>query len=425
MADGLFGDGAFGQFMADPMTQMGIALLAARRRDERGRGTGFGEQLGEAFGTTMGWQQRVAQMQMQQLQRQQALAAQQRQQQEDAFRGRIKAGEFNTPEGQLDYEKLSGAGLAEGAMPLDTGLRLQEMRTNREERLAANKDMAAQRAELMREQMAQRGELAQANIAMRRDLAGMTGAIAQQNAATQRMMVEARIADMRNKQSVSPFAATPTYKSGVRVLEQQTKRLPELDQIENDIKRWQELNQKVDTGPVSGRLPTQYFNAEFQELKALENKLAMNNFKAGQGQMSNFERNLIVGGGPNTKNYREANQNITQIMMGATQNAREKLDFQQAWLDAKGTIAGADAAWQKYLDDNPRFVLGKDKTLVPNPQRADWGTYFAQTAAAPQQPEAPAQPAQPAAGRTVTRRLRNKRTGQIRIEYSDGTTELQ
>lgn len=72
MANGLFGEGAFGQFMADPMTQMGIALLMARRRDEQGRGTDFGQQLGEAYGNTMGWQRQVAQMQMQQFMQQEA-----------------------------------------------------------------------------------------------------------------------------------------------------------------------------------------------------------------------------------------------------------------------------------------------------------------------------------------------------------------
>lgn len=424
MADGLFGDGQFGEFMMNPMAQLGIALLAAPRRDAQGRGTGLGQQLGSAMNTSMGWQQALGQMRAQQMQQQQMQAQQQKAQREAALRERMTKGEFNTPEGQLDYEKLFQQGIMEGVMPFESGMKLQETKENREERLAQNKALAEQRAELLREQMAQRGEIAQAQIDMRRDLAGMTSAIARQNADTQRMMVQARIDDMKQRQAISPFSQAPSYKSGLRVLEQQTKELPALDQVENDIKRWQQLNDTVDTGPVAGRLPTQYFNSEFQELKALENKLAMNNFKPGQGQMSNFERSLIVGGGPNTKNYREANRNITQIMLGATQNAREKLDFQQAWLDAKGTVAGADAAWQKYLDANPRFTLdAKTKTLMPNQKRQDWGSFFAGTAAAPQAP-AQAAPAQPQGqGRTVVRRGREKSTGRTVIQYSDGTIE--
>lgn len=385
MANGLFEDDPFGQFMANPMTQLGIALMAAPRRDAQGRGTGLGQQMGSAMGSFQNWQQAIAQMQMQKFQQEQMQRQQQRAQQEEEFRKSLQGPEFRTPEGKLDYEKVSEAGLTQGFMPLDTGLRLQETKENREERLAANRERQIQQAELAREQMAQRGEIARAQIDMRRDIAGMTGAIARQNADTQRMMVESRIADLHRQREVNPFGNAPSYKSGVKVLEDQYKMLPEYDKIDSQLKRWIQLNDNVETGPVAGRLPPQYFNPDFQELEKLESNLAMNNFKPS-GQMSNLERGLIVGGGPNRKHYKEANKNNILLMMGATQNGREYLDFQQAWLSARGSLPPA-SAWQKYLNENPRYLLdAKTRNLIPNPQRKDWASYFGGTAAPPQAP---------------------------------------
>src|SRR5574337_37785 len=412
MADGLFGDNSggfdFNKLLMDPTMQMAISLLSQPNRNQLGQRIPVGQQLGGAAQQFQQAMMAVENMKAKKVagQREARLAAEQERQvklQED-FRQKLASGAFNDPNGQIDWNKVQEAGVAGGVLPIEQGLRVQEMEESRKsreamtrEQIKAREEAQQQALELRREALKQQEALAQQGFGLRRDIAGMTNAIAGQNAATQRqnaetqrMLAEARIADIKQKQAMNPAGNSPTYKSGVRILEQQAKILPQFDEIENDLKRWQDLNAQVTTGPVAGRRLIS-FDPAYQELETLQNKLAMNNFKPGQGQMSNFERTLIVGGGPNTHNNPETNMRITAVMQGAVQNAREKQDFQSTWLETHKTLGGADAAWQKYLNDNPRFVKDpKTKQIAPNPARQDWGTYFQGKLAAPATAPTPA-----------------------------------
>lgn len=388
MADGLFG-GNFdvNALMSDPTMQLALSLLAQPNRNALGQRIPFGQQIG---GAAQQFQQ--AQMALENLkakkvagQREERLAAEQARQvkQQQDFQQKLASGAFNDANGQIDWNKVQVAGITGGVLPLEQGLRVQEMEEGRKSREAMQKATLQQQEELKQATLQQQRGLAEERLQQQRMLAGMTNTIMQQNAGTQRqnaetqrMLAEARIAEIKQRQAANPAGNSPTYKSGVRILEQQAKVLPQFDEVENDLKRWQDLNAQVQTGPITGRRPIS-FDPNYQELETLQNKLAMNNFKPGQGQMSNFERALIVGGGPNTHNNPETNMHITAIMQGAVQNAREKQDFQSAWLESNKTLGGADTAWQKYLNDNPRFIKeARTKQIVPNTARQDWGTYF-------------------------------------------------
>ena len=111
MADGLFGDDQFGQFIANPMTQLAIGLLSAPRRDAQGFGTTFGQQLGAGVNQMGNWQQMIAQMRMQQMKQQQEQAQKAAQ---ETFRGRSK--DYTTAEGDLDPRAAVRIGLETGAL---------------------------------------------------------------------------------------------------------------------------------------------------------------------------------------------------------------------------------------------------------------------------------------------------------------------
>jgi hypothetical protein len=173
-----------------------------------------------------------------------------------------------------------------------------------------------------------------------------------------------------------------TYQAGLKEVERDQKAVDQAGMLRDSIRRWRELQPQVQTGPITGRRPLS-FDPNYQELKQLENKLAMNNFKPGQGQMSNFERGLIIGGGPNTTNDPQTNMNITKIMEGMAQNIEDHANFKEWYLEQHGKTLGADKAWNEYLEANPHVTQDKNHNIIDNPNRQDWQTYFAGGKAAP------------------------------------------
>lgn len=222
----------------------------------------------------------------------------------------------------------------------------------------------------------------------RMSIADKQATIDQKKAATEKITQGMAAAP---KESPRELAA---YKFGLKQLERDEKEIEQAAAIESAAKRWRELNQKVETGRIMGMMPT-IGNPERQELEQIQNFLTLNNFKPGQGAISNVEREYMKGAGPSLMNDRQTNDNITQIMIGAAQNARERAIFRQTWLENNRSLSGADAAWQKYVDANPRFVPQKDGAIVENPRRVPPEEFFGLTStqpAAPQQPPAGGHP---------------------------------
>lgn len=163
------------------------------------------------------------------------------------------------------------------------------------------------------------------------------------------------------------------YNAGLKEIAQDEKSLASVNQLESSLKRWRELNGQVETGRAVGMRPG-IGQPLFQEMLRLQNDLAVNNFKPGQGQISNFERQLIKGAGPQVTNDKEANDNIVNVMLGAVQNARERGMFREAYLEKNKNLIGADKVWNEYIEKSPRFVSGPNGSLVPNQNRKDWTT---------------------------------------------------
>lgn len=168
---------------------------------------------------------------------------------------------------------------------------------------------------------------------------------------------------------------TAAYNAGLKDLGKDDAQVAQAQALEDAYKRWMELNARTTTGPIAGRRPIS-FDTDYQEMKQLENYLSMNNFKPGQGQMSNMERKLISGAGPNTTNSLEANQDIAKIGLGAAQNMKDRANFREQYLNARGNLLGSDQAWQEYLEKNPRFIKDASGRVVDNPARQDWMAYF-------------------------------------------------
>ncbi len=211
-------------------------------------------------------------------------------------------------------------------------------------------------------------------------IADKQATIGQKLAATEKMTQGMAAAP---KESPRELAA---YKFGLKQLERDEKEIEQAAAIENAAKRWQQLNQNVETGRFMGMMPA-IGNPERQELEQIQNFMTLNNFKPGQGAISNVEREYMKGAGPSLMNDRQTNDNITQIMIGAAQNARDRAIFRQTWLENNRSLSGADAAWQKYVDSNPRFMPQKNGTIVENQRRVPPEEFFGLTSTQPATPQ--------------------------------------
>lgn len=185
-----------------------------------------------------------------------------------------------------------------------------------------------------------------------------------------------KIAGMRAKAAEMSATDRPAYVAGLRDLQKEDQNMAALAPLETGLKRFKELNADVPTGRIVGYVPA-VGQPKRQEMEQIQNSLSMNNFRPGQGQMSNFERKLITGAGPNVHNDKEANDRIVDIAMGALQTMKEKSEFKQWYLDTNKKLLGADREWNAYVEKNPRFISGKDRgSIAPNPERQVWGDYF-------------------------------------------------
>ena len=214
-------------------------------------------------------------------------------------------------------------------------------------------------------------DAAASNAAQDRQLAiaDKQATIDQKRAATEQTLRSLAAPPKENPREIA------AYKFGLKQLERDEKDIEQAAAVEQAAKRWRQLNQNVETGRIMGLLPA-IGNPERQELEQIQNFLTMNNFKPGQGAISNIEREYMKGAGPSLMNDRQTNDNITQIMLGAAQNARERAIFRQTWLEQNRNLSGADAAWQKYVDANPRFIPQKDGAIVENPRRVPPEEFF-------------------------------------------------
>jgi len=264
----------------------------------------------------------------------------------------------------------------------------QENREMREVELRAKlADAAASRAEKIEAQR----QLQQMQIEARQDMARLAASLRTAPAPTLATIADPNdpgrsiVVDARTGQKIgaAPGDKSPNakaaYNSGLKALERDDKDIAAASAVEQAAKEWLALNEKVSTGPIAGRRPIS-FDDDYQRLQQLESFLAANNFKPGQGAISNFERDLIKGSGPTTTKNKGANTDTAKIMIGAAQNARERADYREWFFQNKGNILGADRAWNDYIEKNPRYVKDeKSGRVVENTKRADWMDHFSRT----------------------------------------------
>lgn len=142
------------------------------------------------------------------------------------------------------------------------------------------------------------------------------------------------------------------------------------------MKRFGQLNEEnknniIGTGPIADYVPT--FSEGLQEMDAIASELIPQMRTPGSGATSDFDAQMFKKATVGTGKDYGVNKSIADAYVMSKQVQMDKADYLEAYLSANGHLRGADAAWKKYLNDNPIF---SDENFGLNEKRKDWKTYF-------------------------------------------------
>lgn len=168
---------------------------------------------------------------------------------------------------------------------------------------------------------------------------------------------------------------------------QAEKRLAEEEQaaraqgnLATDAQRFKELNQRTESGPIVGAAPVAWLRGlasdDVQEMKSIQDRLTPKMREPGSGATSDFDAKMFQSALFGINKNKGANDAIANAMMLKAKTEKERVSFANAYLQANGTLRGADTAWAKYAEDNPIFdPTSKDMPRL-NSNRVEWRDYF-------------------------------------------------
>lgn len=145
-----------------------------------------------------------------------------------------------------------------------------------------------------------------------------------------------------------------------------------------EAQRFLDINQKhqAQSGPFVGKVPAMTQPAE--EMDKISIGLSRKLRQPGEGTMSNFDAQQFGKAFMSRNNDYNVNLNIGKGFIATKQLELERREFFNQYAEQNGTIQGAQAQWNKYLEANPVFDRegSKGKSVVLNPNRMGWQDYF-------------------------------------------------
>lgn len=322
-----------------------------------------------------------------------------------------------------------GAGALGGVQALQKAkqqralLRMREAQAAQQAALrqAALMDAAKQKAAALAQKKAEaeaenerKREADAAQAAYRADQLALRGEIAAGNQANQAALAEAAAARAAAAAAAAPKGVTPPnpemakqagvpfdvpnpyerisakeqeemYKTNQKLFETNAAKLAategNADQMMADLKRFKELNEETDTGPMlaipGGQLLGKQFSANLQEMDSITSRLAPVFRNGLPGAASDADIRMFKNAGPEITKDKVVNDARADAMLEATQNAKDKGQFMRDFFAIHGHTQGADAKWKEYLEANPIFKHGKDiPAFTINDQRKSYREYF-------------------------------------------------
>jgi hypothetical protein len=145
-------------------------------------------------------------------------------------------------------------------------------------------------------------------------------------------------------------------------------------EVETKMKRFLELNKKVNSGKLSGMLPS--VSSEAQEMDKITAELAPMNRAPNSGSVSDFDAKQLLKATVSASNNYETNKNIVEAWKAYRRTITERSNFLSNYYAANKTLAGAPQQWQRYMNANPIFDPKKEGTFAPNKARKTYKDFF-------------------------------------------------
>jgi len=138
-----------------------------------------------------------------------------------------------------------------------------------------------------------------------------------------------------------------------------------------------DLNNKGITGGFGGwlqaRLPAFAQSADAQRMEQLSLGLARGNRIPGEGTISDFDAKQFQRMTGGLDKDKATNTTFANASAAVERAKIERQTFREAFLQANGTLVGADRMWTQYANAEP--IFGADG--APRQGRKSWDSYFA------------------------------------------------
>jgi hypothetical protein len=153
------------------------------------------------------------------------------------------------------------------------------------------------------------------------------------------------------------------------------------DDIRN-LKRAKQLNDKLPTGTLQGKLIPGYntymsgLGNEFQEFQKLSNKTYAAQKIPGDHNISNADMKFYQNSTFGPDNLPGANKIIIESQLAQRMRDKDYNDFLNNYASVGGNIIDANREFKKYANANPIIVKDKNGNPMLNPNRMTYQQYF-------------------------------------------------
>lgn len=170
--------------------------------------------------------------------------------------------------------------------------------------------------------------------------------------------------------------AKQRQKAIVKAEEARAEAASNATNIINSLNRAEQLvsSGAANTGPIISKLWT--VSAGTAEFEAISNQLGLEGTKLLKGAISEKENDKVQSTQPGSNRTPESNLAIIKFNRSIMQRAVERGKFDAAWRQAKGTIEGADAAWQRFVEENPITSNKPDDLSINEANIGNWQGYI-------------------------------------------------
>lgn len=137
------------------------------------------------------------------------------------------------------------------------------------------------------------------------------------------------------------------------------------------------LRKEAYTGPIIGRAATYLGVPANQALEASTNQLSLDVAQKMKGSLSDKDIAFVKSQVPTAATGGEAGRAASDAIRAGFERAEQRASFYRTWAERYGNINGADAAWKRYVNENP-MTVNDSKALGGRRFNPDYNKDFGQ-----------------------------------------------